>query len=86
VGDVAYQANYTSGLRLVDVSNIASGTGSELAYFDTYPEDDKTCDADSICGVAEYNGAWNVYPFFSSGTLIVTDIDRGLFVLRRDGN
>ncbi len=35
----AYQANYTSGLRIVDLTDI--GAIEEVAYFDTYPEDDE---------------------------------------------
>ncbi|HHN78484.1 MAG TPA: hypothetical protein ENK11_07420, partial [Phycisphaerales bacterium] len=30
---------------------------------------------------AQFNGAWSVYPFFPSGTVIVSDIERGLFIL-----
>ncbi|OWY19096.1 choice-of-anchor B family protein [Sphingobacteriales bacterium UPWRP_1] len=28
-----------------------------------------------------YNGAWGVYPYFPSGTIVVSDIEEGLFVL-----
>ena len=38
LGDYAYQANYTSGLRIVDVEDVENI--EEVAYFDTYPEDD----------------------------------------------
>ena len=37
--DYAYQANYTSGLRVVDLTDIEAI--EEIAYFDTYPEDDE---------------------------------------------
>ncbi len=80
---IAYQANYTSGLRLVDTSDIANGMTPEVAYFDTYPEDDKNCDADSICGSASFDGVWSVYPFFASGVVVISDMNRGLFVVRR---
>lgn len=30
----------------------------------------------------EFNGAWSVYPFFDSGTVIVSGIEQGLFVLK----
>ena len=88
VGDIAYQANYTSGLRLVDISGIATGTGLEAAYYDTYPDDDvvsKSCGHGTSCGVASFSGAWSNYPFFASGVIVVSDIDRGLFVLRPNG-
>ncbi|NGP89669.1 choice-of-anchor B family protein [Fodinibius halophilus] len=68
----AYQANYTSGLRILDLSNIASGTLNEVAYFDTFPQHNET----------EFDGAWSSYPFFESGLIIVSDISNGLFILR----
>jgi hypothetical protein len=45
----------------------------ETAYFDTYPSSNS----------ANFNGVWNVYPYFSSGTILVSDIDRGLFLLKK---
>jgi choice-of-anchor B domain-containing protein len=70
-GDTMYQANYVSGLRLLDISDPESPR--EVGFFDTVP------------GGADrpgFNGAWSVYPFFPSGTLIVTSVREGLFVLR----
>lgn len=63
-----YQANYRSGLRVFDTQNPTSP--QEVAYFDTYPDDDGD----------EFNGLWNVYPYFESGTIIGSDLERGLFV------
>ena len=72
-----YQANYRAGLRVHDGAGIPDGTLTEIAWFDTYPENDGT----------NYNAAWSVYPFFESGTLLVSAKDRGLFVLRlNDGS
>jgi choice-of-anchor B domain-containing protein len=68
----AFLANYKSGLRILDLSAIAHGDISEVAFFDTYP-------ADNTSG---FDGAWSSYPFFESGTVIVSDISRGLFVLQ----
>merc|ERR1712232_258272 len=31
---------------------------------------------------AKFEGAWSVYPYFASGTILVSSIERGLFVLR----
>ncbi|MEO6212250.1 MAG: choice-of-anchor B family protein [Vicinamibacterales bacterium] len=78
-GQLAYEANYRSGLRILDISNVAAASLSEAAYFDIYPADD----------ALGYNGAWSNYPFFPSGIVIVSGIEQGLFVLRPtipDGN
>lgn len=76
---VSYQANYASGLRVVDVSGVPAdptgGNMKELAHFDCYPEDD----ADPQ---PEFNGAWSVYPWFKSGTVVLNCIERGLFALK----
>ncbi|MGH2544383.1 MAG: choice-of-anchor B family protein [Ardenticatenaceae bacterium] len=75
IGNVAYEANYRSGLRIVDITDIANANLSQLAFFDTYPEDD----------IPDFAGAWSVYPFFDSGVLAVGDFTRGLFLLRWTG-
>ncbi|MCA1649784.1 MAG: choice-of-anchor B family protein [Acidobacteria bacterium] len=71
-GQLAYEANYRSGLRIVDITNVATASLSEVAYFDIYPVDD----------ALGYNGAWSNYPYFASGIVIVSGIEQGLFVLR----
>lgn len=48
-----------------------------LGGFDTRPENDT-----SQVGYSGYNGCWGVYPFLPSGTLLASDIQRGLFVLQ----
>jgi choice-of-anchor B domain-containing protein len=70
-GDHVFQANYTSGLRVRRFGRLEQLEIAEVAYFDTVPEDDS----------ASFDGAWSVYPFFESGTVIVSDINRGLYVL-----
>ena len=71
-GSYVFQANYASGLRILDISDVANP--SEIAYFDTYPpHDDPT-----------FAGAWTVYPFFDSGIVLVTSTREGLFVLAPD--
>ena len=72
VGNNFYIANYTAGLRVVDVSDIASGTMTEIGFFDTFIPHDNT----------SFSGAWNIYPFFESGNIIISDIEGGLFVVR----
>lgn len=71
--NVYYQASYTAGFREINISNIEGKTISETGFFDTYPENNNT----------SFNGAWSVYPFFPSGNIIISDINRGLFVIRK---
>lgn len=71
-GNFIYQANYRSGLRILESSNIASGVLTEVAYFDVYPANDN----------ADFNGVWSNYPYFDSGIVVVSGIEQGLFVLR----
>lgn len=71
-GRYAYLANYRSGLRILDLSNIDGGTLTEAAFFDTQPGSN----------AAGTSGMWSVYPFFASGTVIASDVSAGLFVLK----
>jgi choice-of-anchor B domain-containing protein len=71
-----YETNYTTGLRILKIGDLTSNTPSdwlqEVAYFDTFPGND----------AAGFNGAWNNYPYFPSGNIVVSDRQNGLFVLR----
>jgi hypothetical protein len=67
-GNLIFEGNYRSGLRIYCAENPTSP--SEIAFFDTYPDDN----------AANFNGVWGNYPFFPSGTVIASDLDRGLFV------
>ena len=71
-GHLVYEANYRSGLRVLDASDVAGGLLREVGFFDVYPSDDQPA----------YNGAWSVFPFFASGSVAVNGIEQGLFVLR----
>lgn len=71
IGTKVYESNYTAGLQLLEFTGLASNTFTETAFFDTHPESD----------AATFDGAWSVYPFFPSGNIIVSDIQRGLFIL-----
>ena len=76
VGNRVYQANYGAGLRVLEYSDEsleAGGEGAftEVAYFDTYPGP----------GPAEFYGAWNTYPFFESGNIVLSDFESGLLIL-----
>lgn len=70
-GNLMYQANYRSGLRVLNISDPSNPR--EVAYFDTAPY---------IGTGPGFNGAWSVYPFFRSGTIIVNSIEQGLFIVR----
>ncbi|MGB0881262.1 MAG: choice-of-anchor B family protein, partial [Polaribacter sp.] len=49
-GNTYFQANYTSGVRIIDISTIENKVLTEVGFFDTYPENDNTA----------YNGAWSI--------------------------
>tara|TARA_B100001250_G_scaffold330988_1_gene295993 strand:- start:187 stop:3900 length:3714 start_codon:yes stop_codon:yes gene_type:complete len=70
IGDYVYMSHYTSGLRILDISDISSP--SEAAFFDVYPNNNNT----------SFDGTWSNYPYYGSGNVVVTSIDEGLFVLR----
>ena len=80
----SYQANYGSGLRVVDVRSLSidptGGSMKQLGFFDCHPEDD------SIGGEAEFEGSWGVYPFFKSGYIILNSIERGVYSLKYTGS
>jgi choice-of-anchor B domain-containing protein len=73
VGNKVYQANYTSGLRVLDITDVTNP--QIVQYFDTRPQDNDR----------SYNGAWSVYPFFDNGMLYVSSRDEGLFILAPAG-
>ena len=71
---LVYQSNYTSGLRILDVATLddADPRLDPVAFFDTYPfSDDPT-----------FDGTWSNYPYFGSGTIAVSGIGEGLFLVR----
>ena len=70
---LVYAANYTTGLRVLDHSDIANSNLTEVAYIDTHPSKDS---------LTSFDGAWSSYPFFASGTVIIGDRDEGLIVVR----
>jgi choice-of-anchor B domain-containing protein len=74
IGDRTYQASYRAGLRILDSSGIASIQLTEIAYFDIYPANNTT----------GFNGAWNNYPFFASGTIAISGIEQGLFLVKHN--
>jgi choice-of-anchor B domain-containing protein len=73
-GPYLFQANYQAGLRILLMEDLEQVKMREVGFFDTYPARDSR----------EFAGAWNVYPFFDNGTILVSDMQSGLFVLRAD--
>tara|TARA_B100000989_G_scaffold294676_1_gene274210 strand:- start:7231 stop:8538 length:1308 start_codon:yes stop_codon:yes gene_type:complete len=102
VGTKYYLASYTSGLRVIDLLNIDQKIVREVGYFDTYPDDtqdhgvpasvvrssdpDDNHDGKKGAGNSFFKGAWSVYPFFQSKNIVISDINRGLFIVRKSGN
>jgi choice-of-anchor B domain-containing protein len=72
VGGRVYQANYTSGVRVLSTARAPQARLDELAFFDVFPATDGPL----------FRGAWTVYPYLPSGILIANSIDGGLFVLQ----
>ncbi|MEA1882499.1 MAG: choice-of-anchor B family protein, partial [Candidatus Marinimicrobia bacterium] len=70
VGDFLYQSNYSAGLRVLYIKDPIQPT--EVAYFDTYSPGNKL----------DFVGAWGNYPYFNSGTILVSSIEDGLFILK----
>ncbi len=71
-GNKFYLANYRAGIRIIDISNIANQSITEIAHLDTYPNSNS----------ASFNGVWNVYPYFNSGNIVISDIERGLIIVK----
>jgi len=70
-GNTMYQSNYTSGLRVLDVSDPANPV--KVGHFDTVPYGGDQ---------AEFNGSWSNFPYFESGIVVVTSQREGLFIVR----
>ncbi len=70
-GNLNYQSNYESGLRIRDHSRIGEGILTEVAFFDTYPQSTEIA----------FNGQWSNYPYFGSGVVVANDGENGLFIL-----
>jgi choice-of-anchor B domain-containing protein len=66
-GDRVYEANYTTGLRVFDISNLASI--SEVGFFDTHPENNARF----------FDGAWGTYASKDQRVVHISDTWRGLF-------
>ena len=66
-GNLMYQSNYGSGLRILDITTPDDPV--EVGYFDTTTQGG--------------GGSWSNYPYFKSGVIIVTSMGEGLFILKQ---
>ena len=66
-----YMSNYTSGLRIHSLKDVAAGEMPPVAFFDVFPGSDARI----------FQGSWSNYPYFNSGTLVATNIYEGFHVL-----
>ncbi len=68
-GDLAYIPYYHDGLRVFDISDPSNPV--QTWEYDTYAPNSH----------ASYKGAWGVYPYLSSGNIIVSDMQTGLYII-----
>ena len=74
LGNLLYMAYYMDGLQVFDISNPSNPV--RVGYFDTYWQN-----TPGIYPSPGYAGAWGAYPYLPSGTILVSDMQNGLFVL-----
>lgn len=71
-GNFYYVSHYRRGLVVFDASDPLHLR--EIGYFDTF--------LTPAANTAGFDGAWGVYPFFPSGSVAISDISNGLFILK----
>ena len=67
--DPVFQSNYCAGLQVLRIEPDYSLT--RVGYFDNAPD----------CDTTIFSGSWSNYPFFGSGNVVFTSIERGLYVV-----
>lgn len=65
-----FETNYTRGLRIYDASDSPTSPAF-VGFFDTYPDSNGTT----------FNGSWSNYPYFTGNKVMISDIDRGFFLV-----
>ncbi len=70
-GDRLYMSNNRAGLRILDISDPENPV--EAGHFDTTPWGPDE---------AGFDGTWSVYPYFASGTVLLSSRREGLFIVR----
>ena len=70
-GNRLYMTNNRAGLRVLDISDPENPV--EVGHFDTTPWSDDA---------AGFDGTWSVYPYFDSGTVVISSRREGLFLVK----
>ncbi len=70
-GNRLYMTNNRAGLRVLDISDPENPV--EVGHFDTTPWSDDA---------AGFDGTWSVYPYFESGTVVISSRREGLFIVK----
>lgn len=70
-GNRLYMTNNRAGLRVLDITDPENPV--EVGYFDTTPWSDDE---------AGFDGTWSVYPYFESGTVLLSSRREGLFLVK----
>jgi len=74
-GEYVYASNYISGLRVIRMNDIGAADLTLSGFFDSEPNNFTRPNT-------EFEGTWSNYPYFESGIIIMSDINRGLFILQ----
>lgn len=69
-----YVSYYYDGFRVYDISDPINP--EQVLYYDTYPSSNDN----------NYRGNWGIYPFLPSGNILLSDMQKGLFVLEGMGD
>lgn len=69
VRDHVFQSNYCAGLQVMKIESDYSL--SRVGYYDNAPD----------CDTTIFSGSWSNYPYFASGVVVFTSIERGLYVV-----
>lgn len=70
--DFVYASYYAQGIVVIDAHEADAMT--KVGHYDTSP---------NYSG-GGFNGAWSVYPYFSSGKVLAQDIEEGLYVFQEN--
>lgn len=68
---LVYQSNYTSGLRILSLKDVAQGELIPVGHFDVFPNGQPRI----------FHGSWSNYPFFESGIVVASNIYQGMHIL-----